>query len=49
MNHYAIPLEKIVFDISNLHFNDLLNSSVYHPYYAWTGDWTPEDVLKIGG
>lgn len=48
MNHYAVPLEKIVFDVSNLHFNDLLNSSVYHPYYAWTSDWTPEDILKIG-
>ena len=35
------PIKELITDYSDLHFNDLLRSSVYKPYYAW------EKVRKI--
>lgn len=33
--HHIYDIEQLIEDKSDLHFNDLLRSSVYTPYYAW--------------
>lgn len=41
-------LERFVKDESKLHYNDLLHSTVYTPYYCWTTDpWEYNNVMKI--
>lgn len=48
MNNYVIRLQDVVYDMCSLHFDDLLGSSVYRPYYAWTQFWTPNSPLSVG-
>lgn len=47
VNDYYVSLSECVKDMSSLHFNDLLESTVYDPYYAYTKEWTGES-LYIG-
>ena len=42
INHYLVDPRKVIKDQSSLHYNDLLESSVYDPYYAFNY-WNPYD------
>lgn len=42
INNYLVPPYRIIKDMSDLHYNDLLNSTVYTPYYAYTDQWSYE-------
>lgn len=50
INKYFVDINRIVKDVSDLHFNDLLKSTVYEPYYSFTTDWSPtgEGNLFVG-
>ena len=41
IKNYLVNPEKVIIDMCELHFNDLLHSTVYNPYYAWTSEWFP--------
>lgn len=38
MNQHMYCLNEIIVDVGNLHYNDLLHSTCYTPYYAWYRD-----------
>lgn len=48
INQYFVDPNTIIRDESELHFNDLLHSTVYTPYYAWSFNWTPNEILIVG-
>lgn len=41
INQYLIDPTHIIKDQSSLHYNDLLESSVYEPYYSFNNYWSP--------
>lgn len=51
MDNYIHVIDKFVKDLSNLHFNDVLKSSCYDPFYCWyRTEWGDKMVkmFKIG-
>lgn len=46
INHKFKEAKKLIKDKSYLHFNDLLNSSVYKPYYCWNTATTLDRNIK---
>lgn len=50
INHRFHILNKFIKDESELHYNDLLKSSCYTPYYCWANDnaWEPMKIFRIG-
>ena len=57
LKHTYLPIHYNLYNINEIikdeagskHFNDLLNSSCYKPYYSWSRDTRHKPMVKIGG
>lgn len=47
VDNYIHVLDKFVKDLSNLHFNDVLKSSCYDPFYCWHRTEWGDKMIKM--